>query len=71
MSQATDMLAAYLAAETNVLAGKEATVGNRRVALQDLPQIIKGRQFWESRVRAEKDVAAGRQRGVSLSGFSQ
>ena len=70
MSQATDMLAAYIAAETKLLQGKEARIGGDQFTMQDLPTIIKGRQLWESRVRAEQDAAAGRQRGVSFSDFS-
>lgn len=59
MSTATDMLAAYLAAETDVLLGKEARVGDRSFRYEDLPEIRKGRQEWEARVRAEQAAARG------------
>jgi hypothetical protein len=58
MSTATDMLAAYLAAEAAVLKGKEATIGDRRFRLEDLGAIRAGRKEWETKVAAENGNAA-------------
>lgn len=57
MSTATDMLAAYLAAEAAVLLGKEATIGDRRFRYEDLPAIREGRAEWEAKVSAENAKA--------------
>lgn len=59
MTQATDMLAAYLAAETAILRGKDVSFGGRRQTMEDLPAIRAGRQEWERRVQAESAQAAG------------
>lgn len=59
MTQATDMLAAYLAAETAILQGKDVSFGGRRQTMEDLPAIRAGRQEWERRVQAESAQAAG------------
>lgn len=53
MSTATDMLAAYLAAESAILKGKEATIGDRRFRYEDLAEVRKGRQEWQAKVDAE------------------
>lgn len=69
MSTATDMLAAYLAAESQLLLGKETSLGDRRLRLEDLAEIRKGRAEWERRVQAEQGAAAGQQTigGLSFS----
>lgn len=59
MTTATDKLAEYLAAESAVLLGKEATIGDRKLRLEDLPQIRAGRQEWERRVAQESAKASG------------
>ena len=58
MSAATDMLAAYLAAEAAVLQGKEARLGDRTFRSEDLAEIRKGRGEWEVKVAAEMGRAA-------------
>lgn len=58
MTTATDMLAAYLAAESALLQGKEASIGDRRLRFEDLSEIRAGRKEWESRVAAENGKAA-------------
>lgn len=58
MSTATDMLAAYLAAEIAVLQGKEARLGDRTFRSEDLPAIRDGRAEWEAKVAAESGRAA-------------
>lgn len=59
MSTATDMLAEYLAAESLVLQGKEATIGGTRFRREDLAAIRDGRREWEARVAAEQGKSAG------------
>lgn len=60
MTVATDMLAAYLAAETSIVSGvKEVRFLDRTVRYEDLEWIQKGRREWESRVASERAQAAG------------
>lgn len=59
MSTATDMLAEYLAAESLVLQGKEATIGGARFRREDLAAIRAGRKEWEDKVAAEQGKAYG------------
>lgn len=56
MTIATDMLAAYMAAEVAVLQGKEATIGDRKLRFEDLAEIRAGRKEWE--VKASAEIAA-------------
>lgn len=58
MSTATDMLAAYLAAEAAVLQGKEARIGDRAFRSEDLAAIRAGRAEWEAKVAAEQGRGA-------------
>ena len=60
MTTATDMLAAYLAAEAAILAGKEFRwADGRHLRREDLPEIRAGRQELESRVAGETAQSAG------------
>lgn len=59
MSHATDMRDAYLAAELDLLKGKEVSFGDRRLRREDLAEIRAGRLEWERRVVAEQSAAAG------------
>ena len=59
MSNATDMLAKYLAAESQILLGKEARVDGRMYRSEDLDKIREGRKEWECRVRQEQGAAVG------------
>lgn len=60
MTTATDMLAAYLAAESAILTGKEVRwTDGRLLRREDLAEIRKGRQEWEARVGAENATTAG------------
>lgn len=59
MSAATDMLAAYLAAETAILKGQSYRLGEKTLTRADLPEIRKGRQEWEARANAETAQASG------------
>ncbi|NTV09558.1 MAG: hypothetical protein HGA47_02175 [Zoogloea sp.] len=67
MSTSTDMLAAYLKAETDLLLGKETRFGDRLLRMEDLAEIRKGRQEWEARVAAEARRASGQR---TLGGLS-
>lgn len=57
MSTATDMLTKYMVAEGALLEGKEVQFGDRRLKMEDLPNIIAGRREWEQRVAAENAAA--------------
>ena len=59
MSQATDMLAQYLAAEAAILKGQAHTWGDKSLTRADLATIRKGRQEWQAIVAAEQAAAAG------------
>lgn len=60
MSTATDMLTAYLDAESKVLTGKTARLGDRLMTKEDLSEIRAGRREWEERVNAENATATGK-----------
>lgn len=62
LAQAQTQLAAYIAAETKVLAGQAATLGDRSVTLADLTAIQKGITTWEARVDKLSGTALGRSR---------
>lgn len=59
MSLATDMLAAYVAAELAVLDGQAYTMNGRSLSMANLEEIRRGRAEWEARAGAEKGRAAG------------
>ncbi|HZJ81619.1 MAG TPA: hypothetical protein VFC95_02880 [Guyparkeria sp.] len=59
MSQATDMLAKYLAAEVAILQGQEFTFEGRRLSRADLDSVRAGRKEWERKVNTEKSAATG------------
>lgn len=58
MSQATDMLAQYIAAETAVLKGESYRIGDLMLTRSNLAEIIAGRQEWQRAVNAEARTAA-------------
>ena len=60
MTTATDMLAAYLAAEAAILAGKEFRwADGRHLRREDLAEIRAGRQEWEAKAASETAKASG------------
>ena len=59
MTTATEMLQKYLDAESAVLEGKEARIGDRTFRSEDLVQIIAGRREWEAKVNAESKRLRG------------
>lgn len=71
MSTATEMLAAYIAAETAVLKGLSVRFGDRMLTRANLPEIIAGRKEWERRVADETAAAAGRSNGYAVADFSR
>ena len=64
MTQATDMVAAYIAAEMALMSGKEARLGDRTLRYEDLAEVRAGRQEWETAAATE----AARSRGVKSFG---
>lgn len=50
LAQAQTQLAAYLAAETAVLAGQSYEIGGRKLTRADLEFIQKGTEIWNQRV---------------------
>lgn len=75
MTIATDMLAKYIAAETAVLEGKEVSLGERKLRMEDLASITAGRKEWERRVQNEAATARGTPAigglGFSLASFQR
>lgn len=69
MSTATDMLAAYQAAELAVLKGLSYRIGDLSLTRANLPEIIAGREGWERRVADERARAAGASPGIALAEF--
>lgn len=59
MTQAADMLALYIQAESAVLSGQEFTLGDRRLRRADLVEIRAGRREWQAKVNAEQARSAG------------
>lgn len=63
--QTQKMLDAYMQAELDLLAGKETSINGRRLALEDLDKIRKGRWEWERRAAAEDGAQKGGLRFVT------
>jgi len=70
MSLATDMFAAYIAAETAVLKGLSYRLGDRQLTRANLPEIIDGRREWERRVAQEQLAARGGDVRYAIADFS-
>jgi hypothetical protein len=66
MSQATDMLTAYIAAEAAVLKGLSYRIGDLALTRANLNEIIAGRQNWQRLVNAENAQAAGQKGPLSV-----
>jgi hypothetical protein len=69
MSTATDMLAAYQAAELAVLKGLSYRIGDLQLTRADLAQIRAGRIEWQCKVSAELAGVSGRSAGVAIADF--
>ncbi|WP_345873164.1 hypothetical protein [Shewanella algae] len=64
--QIEKMIAVYLQAEIDVLAGKSTTINGKQMAMEDLDAIRAGRVEWERKL-----AAIGRPRGgASLATFN-
>jgi hypothetical protein len=59
MSQASDLLAAYLAAELAILKGQTVTLGDKTVGMANLAEVRAERRDLERRVAAEERSASG------------
>lgn len=71
MSHATDMLAAYEAAELAILKGQSFTFNGRSVGMADLDKVVAGRKEWQCAVNAEQARANGQSGvGVAFADFS-
>lgn len=71
MSEATDMLALYIAAEKAVLSGQSYQIGSRTLTRADLSEIRKGRAEWQQAVNKEQAQSQGGSRLYSLADFSE
>lgn len=63
LAEAQAKVAEYLAAESAILLGKEVRMGgpglDRWYRMEDIQEVIKGRQEWERRVSALSASASG------------
>ena len=62
--QAADMVALYIEAEKDVLAGKSVTINGKMMSTEDLEQIRKGRIEWQRTLSMYT-----RPRGTTLARF--
>lgn len=67
LTNAETQLAAYLAAETAVLAGQEYTIGSRHLKRADLAEIRDGISFWNGKVNA---LSRGGNGGMRVRGIT-
>ena len=63
--QATDMVALYIEAEKDVLAGKSVSINGKMMSTEDLEQIRKGRMEWQRTLSMYT-----RPRGTTLARFN-
>jgi hypothetical protein len=61
---ATDMVALYIEAEKDVLAGKSVSINGKTMSTEDLEQIRKGRMEWQRTLSMYT-----RPRGTTLARF--
>lgn len=66
MSNATDMLAAYQAAEIAVLKGESYQIGDLRLTRANLAEIRAGRAEWQRAVNAELARTNGQRGPLSV-----
>jgi len=71
MSEATDMLAAYIAAETAVLKNQSYSMAGVTLTRSNLAEIRSGRKEWQQRVNAEKATSQGGSRLYSVADWSE
>ena len=63
--EATDMVALYIEAEKDVLAGKSVSINGKTMSTEDLEQIRKGRMEWQRTLSMYT-----RPRGTTLARFN-
>lgn len=56
---AQDMLDRYIQAEQEVLEGRTVTMNGKTLTLESLPEIRKGREYWERRVQQQRPGGGG------------
>lgn len=66
LAQAEAQLAAYLAAEIQVLSGQAYEIAGRRLTRANLAEIQAGIQLWSSRVTALSSTASGMRRSRTI-----
>ena len=71
MSTASDMVAAYTAAELAVLKGQSYTIAGRSLTRANLPEIRAGRREWEAKQASERARAMGRSPLYSVADFRE
>ena len=62
-----EMISRYLKAETDLLAGKNVMFGNRLLQRENLSEIRKGRQEWETKLA---NCLRGGRSGPALATFN-
>ena len=62
-----EMISRYLKAETDLLAGKNVMFGNRLLQRENLGEIRKGRQEWETKLA---NCLCGGRSGPALATFN-
>jgi len=59
MSTATDMLTAYITAETTILKGQSYMINGHSFTRADLSEVQKGREYWQAEVNNENAKKSG------------
>lgn len=63
------MVALYLEAEKELLAGKTTIMNGRQLTMENLQEIRDGRKEWERRQAAEQASSGGKRRSPALARF--
>lgn len=71
MSQATDMLALYIAAEKAVLNGQSYAISGRSLTRANLSEITKNRAYWQGIVNKENAASQGGSSLYSVADFTE
>ncbi|MEZ0231890.1 MAG: hypothetical protein ACAH12_03550 [Methylophilaceae bacterium] len=70
MTTASEMVEKYLAAELDLLAGKEVSFNGRSLKMENLQEIRAGRLEWEGRVSREIAIKSGDKNSIGGRGFA-
>ena len=70
MTNSQQMYEAYLQAELAILKGQVFEKDGRKLTRADLGEVVKQRQYWEKRVKAETAIASGKNSTVGFADFS-